>query len=122
MEIEVWYRVLELDNYELSSWGRTRKLGKGHKDVAGFWRVSLPTKDKKLAHPKLHDALWAAAHQISIKDCPKLIHKDGDRSNNHLSNLATPEQFKMELDVRARMEALERAQENSLNTQNGPPI
>lgn len=90
----MWKKIAidELDLYEVNEYGEVRnrhtmKKRKANIDKYGYLSIVLYTKKKKRKNYKVHRLV--AATFISPEEYKSKIvnHKDGDRVNNHYSNL-----------------------------------
>ena len=93
-----WYDVPNFPSYEANHLGQVRnKTSKKeikpiYNKTSKFWTVKL-----KMQPIPLHKVIFNAFHpDLSIIDV-KIIHLDGDRSNNTISNLSWKNQEAMEL-------------------------
>jgi transcriptional regulator len=81
---------VDFPNYEVSDSGDVFSVKTGKKLVAvrvrdGSMRLTL-IKDKKRVNVTVH-RIVAKTFIINLENKPQVNHKDGDRSNNHISNL-----------------------------------
>ena len=86
--MELWKKITELPNYEISSHGsirhiRNKKLLKLYKN--NYYQVSITVQGKSKAF-KIH-RLVAKAFLPNVENKPYVNHKDGSKLNNNLSNL-----------------------------------
>ena len=86
--MELWKKITELPNYEISSHGsirhiRNKKLLKIYKN--NYYQVSITVQGKSKAF-KIH-RLVAKAFLLNVENKPYVNHKDGNKLNNNLSNL-----------------------------------
>ena len=95
-KLEVWKPAKGYeDSYEISNYGRVKSFGNksNHKiaiilkqsTVLGYKTVTL-TKESKGKMFKVH-RLVAEAFMPNNENKPHINHKDGDKTNNHISNL-----------------------------------
>lgn len=100
MSDEIWLPVSELNNrYEISDYGRLRSVdtfdvwGRIHRgrvlkqllDRRGYPRMRVSVKNKAKS-VRIH-RLVAKAFISNPSDLPQVNHKNGDKLNNHVSNL-----------------------------------
>lgn len=93
--MEVWKDVVGYEGiYQVSNIGKVKSLNYKNEGYErelkqdnnnGYRQVAL-TKDGKLRRHKVHRLVYEAFVQ-PIKDGMVVCHNDGDRANNHLSNL-----------------------------------
>jgi hypothetical protein len=92
MNKEIWKPIKGHDGYEISNYGRVKsfmqtspKILSICTDTLGYERVKL-YKDGSYIVQKIHQLV--AIHFIpNTKNKPEINHLDGDKSNNHYSNL-----------------------------------
>jgi predicted XRE-type DNA-binding protein len=102
-EEEIWRDIPDYESlYQVSSWGRIKSLDKYifrrnkqvlirgkilklNKNVKGYLRVCLFRNNKRRGY-YIHRLVLMVFNR-SPKDNEECNHKDGDKSNNHLSNL-----------------------------------
>lgn len=86
--VEFWLKHPDIDGIEVSSFGRARSV-KGHyykiRPEQGYLRVGF-RMNGKIAHKLVH-RLVAQAFIPNPNNLPQVNHKDGDRTNNNVSNL-----------------------------------
>lgn len=89
---EKWLVIKEVPDYEVSSAGRVRSLKRGSvrilktfNNLQGYPMVSLCVKGKP--NTRTVHRLVAAAHVPNDFGLLEVNHIDGDKSNNHSSNL-----------------------------------
>lgn len=83
-----WIEIKDSPGYEISSDGqvrnaKTRKTLKPHLNrIGGYERVDIGGR-----HKYIHRMIAENFFACGVKDGDKVIHRDGDRSNNHANNL-----------------------------------
>lgn len=85
---EIWKKLKEYPNYEVSNLGRIRnqqKLLKPYKTNNGYLHIFL-SKNGKQKQFLLH-RLIAEAFIDNLKNLKEINHIDGDKSNNSINNL-----------------------------------
>lgn len=86
-DIEVWAKIEGYPNYEVSSFGNVRRGGKILKlKDRRYLSVSLYSKGVSVKFPLVH-RLVAKAFIPNPDNKPQVNHIDGNRHNNHISNL-----------------------------------
>ena len=86
--MELWKEIEGFENYQVSSWGRVRSANgilKPYKNKKGYLKIGL-TKDGK-SHKKRVNRLVAMAFIDNPNELPFVDHIDGNKENNHVSNL-----------------------------------
>lgn len=88
--MEVWKTIEDFPNYSVSSDGRVRKDSSGKiliatRDSRGYPSLSL--KDENGWHTKMVHRLVAKAFVENPYEKRSVNHIDGNKSNNHISNL-----------------------------------
>lgn len=93
--MEIWKPIKGTDFYDISNCGRVRSrnyLGHGttrvlaiHPDTKGYMRVRLLSGTERKTY-KVH-RLVAEAFLDNPNGLPEVNHRDGDKQNNHVSNL-----------------------------------
>lgn len=87
--MELWKPILDFERYEVSSLGRIRNIETGRdiksRNREGYRAVGL-SKDGKKKSFNIH-RLVAQAFIPNPNNSPAVNHIDGNRANNHVSNL-----------------------------------
>ena len=88
--MEIWKRVDEVPNYEVSNEGRVRNIGSGRvlrprKAGKDYRKVTLC--DEYGHHDRYIHRLVVDAFYGKLNDDDEVNHLDGNKSNNHISNL-----------------------------------
>lgn len=88
--VEQWKIILGLEKYEISSHGRVRnttngRILRGSIDSRGYRRYDLSISGERIVCSG--HVLVANAFIPKCEGKPLVNHKDGDRLNNHVSNL-----------------------------------
>lgn len=88
--VEIWEKILSYPKYEISNYGRVRKLDTGRVKTIGLTRgypsVRLMSDGGTSKIKYIHRFL-AIAFIPNPENKPFVNHKDGNKSNNCLSNL-----------------------------------
>ena len=89
MKDEIFKKVTVCDKYSVSNYGRVRNDEKNiflsPRDLRGYKRVSLWYNGKANDH-RIH-RLVAQAYLENKNNLPQVNHKDGNKDNNHYTNL-----------------------------------
>lgn len=89
MKNEIWKKVKEFCEYEVSNMGRVRKgekILKAQKDSGGYMYVALRHNNDKPVNRSIH-RLVAIAFIPNPDNLPQVNHKDETKTNNNLDNL-----------------------------------
>lgn len=119
----MWKDINEWEDlYEVNEFGEVRNKKTGHilvGDVnnAGYYRVSLYGKDKNLKNKKFFRHRLVAMHFLNNpNNYSEVNHRDGNKSNNHVSNLEWTSRSGNE--QHARQNGLKTFKENSMFKKN----
>lgn len=83
-----WIEIIDCPGYEISSEGQVRKVKtrrtlKPHLNrIGGYERVDIGGR-----HRYIHRLVAENFFACGVRKSDKVMHKDGDRSNNHVNNL-----------------------------------
>ena len=86
--MEIWKKIEDFENYEVSTWGSVRgKRGiiKPYENSKGYLKVGLFKNGKH--HKKRVNRLVAQAFIPNPYNLPQVNHKDGNKLNNSYTNL-----------------------------------
>lgn len=90
--MEIWKTIIEATNYEISNTGfvrnkKTQQILKGRLSKNGYFQVSIKIDiENKFMNRYIH-RLVAQYFLDNIENKREVNHKDGNKINNHFSNL-----------------------------------
>jgi hypothetical protein len=87
-----WKTINDFSNYEVSTEGEIRNISskyilKGRKSKSGYYQVSIKNDITKTFKNQYIHRLVASAFTQNVEDKKEVNHKDGNKLNNHVSNL-----------------------------------
>lgn len=88
--MEMWKNIDGISNYEVSNEGRVRNISSGRilrPRVAGKGYRKVTLCDESGHHDKYIHRLVVDAFDGGLQDDDEVNHLDGNKSNNHISNL-----------------------------------
>ncbi len=93
--MEIWKDVPTFENYQASNFGQVRskitgtimRACKNHPNERGYYQLSLTISTNQRVTRKVHTLVCLAFHGLPPTPAHTVNHKDGNKLNNHESNL-----------------------------------